>query len=112
MANLPSSNREPSPIRRLLVHLGLILCLTVLGFQLVNLAARPGLLSSTDFAMYWAAGRLNAAGINPYDPDRLLSLEREVDPDLVDPFIAYSPPWVLTLVMPFGLLNSQLSRLL
>ena len=34
------------------------------------------ILPMDDFVEYWAAGTLNALGQNPYDPDRLLRLER------------------------------------
>ena len=62
--------------------------------------------------MYWAAGRLNALGENPYDPEKLLPLEREAGREVSDAFIMFSPPPALTFVMPFGLLNHAASRVL
>jgi hypothetical protein len=98
-------------LRRALVWAGLAVTLLALGSQVRRLLADPSVLPPADFAMYWASGRLNAAGDNPYDPDRLLSLEREAGRDLAEPFIMYGPPWTLTLVMPFGLMTSQTGRM-
>jgi hypothetical protein len=84
----------------------------LLSFQVARLLSDPELLPSPDFAMYWAAGRLNAFGQDPYDPERLLPLQAEANPGQAQAFIMYSPPFALTLVMPFGLLESHASRLL
>src|SRR5438105_2489888 len=103
MANFAWSKRS---LRRLLVWTGLAVTLLALGFQVRRLLADPAVLPPVDFAMYWAAGRLNASGENPYDAGRLLSLEREAGRDVTEPFIMYGPPWTLSLVMPFGLMAS------
>jgi hypothetical protein len=64
-----------------------------------------------DFVEYWAAGRLNASGQDPYDPTALYSLQREVSPELNEPVMMWNPPWTLSLAMPFGLLPARLSHL-
>jgi hypothetical protein len=99
-------------LRRLLVWTGLAGTLVVLVLCVIRLAANPGVMPPADFAMYWAAGRLNAYGENPYSPERALALQREAGRDLSDPFLMYSPPWTLPLVMPFGLLPSRVGQLL
>jgi hypothetical protein len=56
-----------------------------------------------DFAAFWAAGKLNAEGSNPYDGTNVREVQRAVG--LKDTAIMmWNPPWTLTLVMPFGVL--------
>ena len=63
-----------------------------------------------DFVEYWAAGRLNAAGANPYDPGLMLQEQRQVGwPDRT-PVMMYNPPWTLALAMPMGALSFGFAR--
>lgn len=64
-----------------------------------------------DFVEYWAAGRLNAHGENPYDPERIHQLEREVG-RTSEGILMWNPPWTLPLVMPLGLLDCRVAHLL
>jgi hypothetical protein len=73
---------------------------------------RPETLGLHDFVAYWSAGRVNAQGGNPYAPEELLPVQREVGWTDPWPNIMYYPPWVLPLVMPFGMLSYGVSRLL
>jgi hypothetical protein len=57
-----------------------------------------------DFVEYWAAGRLNARGANPYDAEVLYAEERQASPALTDAIMMWNPPWTLTLVLPFAAL--------
>jgi hypothetical protein len=72
----------------------------------------PTWLDVDDFVEYWAAGRLNLTGQNPYGADELLALQRQAGRDKANPLMMWNPPPVLTLVMPFGLLDYQPARLL
>jgi Glycosyltransferase family 87 len=65
-----------------------------------------------DYVAFWAAGRLNATGEDPYDPARLAALEREANPQTVDILLMWNPPWALTLLAPFVRLGPQTSHLL
>jgi hypothetical protein len=98
--------------RQVFVWIGLTITLVVLAIQIIRLGTNPNLLPSPDFAMYWAAGRLNASGENPYDPDLVLPLEKEFDPDQDFVVFMYSPPWALSLAMPFGVLDRGVARVL
>lgn len=71
----------------------------------------PTWLDVDDFVEYWAAGRLNLMGQNPYGADDLLALQQHVGWDDAMPIMMWNPPPVLTLVMPFGLLDYQPARL-
>ena len=57
-----------------------------------------------DIVEYWAAGRLNLQGHNPYDPVKMLELERSAGYSRSWPVMMVNPPHVLTLAMPFGAL--------
>ena len=55
--------------------LGLIVMVAILVYLISRLVAVPGLLAN-DYLAYWAAGRLNLTGGNPYAADQLLALQR------------------------------------
>ena len=63
-----------------------------------------------DFVEYWAAGRLNAAGVNPYDPTALLHEQAQVGWSDRTPDMMYNPPWALAIAMPIGALDFQAAR--
>ncbi len=73
---------------------------------------RPDVLRWDDTVEYWAAGRLNAMGQNPYASESLHHLERQAGRPLEDPLMMWNPPWLLPLVMPLGLLPYPLARAL
>jgi hypothetical protein len=62
-----------------------------------------------DFVGYWAAGRLNAHGENPYDAQRVEELERAAGRE-GEGIVMWNPPWALPLVMPLGLLDCRTAR--
>jgi hypothetical protein len=64
-----------------------------------------------DFAEYWAAGRLNAHGLNPYDPALVEQLQSELG-RTAPGVLMWNPPWTLPLVMPFGLLDAHTAHLI
>lgn len=71
---------------------------------------QPNILRWDDTVEYWSAGRLNIIGQNPYDPDLLIRLEREVGRPLKEPLMMWNPPWLLALVMPIALLPYPYAR--
>lgn len=71
----------------------------------------PAGLPLYDFVEYWAAGRLNLHGENPYDPQRIQQLERDAG-RRSDGILMWNPPWTLPLVMPLGLLDCRRAHLL
>jgi len=89
---------------------GLMMGLLILAYQLSGLVARPGVLAD-DYVEYWAAGRLNLGGGNPYAGDQLLSLERAAG-RRTEVLLMWNPPWTLALAMPLALFSYPISRLL
>src|SRR5438045_4488317 len=68
----------------------------------IVLAAAPVEWPLDDFVEYWAAGRLNADGVNPYDPAAVLREERRAGWQQPEPVMMYNPPWTLALAMLMG----------
>jgi len=98
-------------LRCLLVRTGLGVTSLVLVLQVANLNQR-GTLLRNDFVAYWAAGRLNLAGGNPYAPDQLLRLEQQAGWTRDEPLHLWNPPWLLAVIMPFSLPSYPVGGLL
>jgi len=96
----------------LLTWIGLAMTLVILAYELTALAKNLGWLQVTDFMSFWTAGRLNVTGLNPYDNDQLLRLQKEIGWDERSAMTWWNPPWALLLYMPFGLLSYSLARAL
>jgi hypothetical protein len=91
---------------------GTIAAGAVLTLQLVHAQSSVLRLPLFDYVAFWAAGRLNAAGADPYDPALLAALEREANPNTVDVLVMWPAPWALSLLAPFTRLGPQTSHLL
>ena len=63
-----------------------------------------------DFLTYWTAGRLNAQGINPYDADRVLALERDVGWTKPHAYRIWYPPWTIGFFMPLASMPYSTAR--
>jgi hypothetical protein len=81
------------------------------GRLLDRFYADPKFLEPHDFLQYWAAGRLNATGGNPYDADQLFELQKAAGRPNDHPVRMWNPPWALTLTMPIGLLDARTAQL-
>ena len=98
-------------LRTGLLVLALAIAVVMLFVQLGGSARALTTLPLHDFVEYWAAGRLNLHGENPYDPERIQQLEREAGRS-DDGILMWNPPWTLALVMPLGLLDVRTAHLL
>ena len=107
---LPASSS--SAFRRVLLGLGVLLVVGLFAVQAERLLRDPSILPADDFVEYWAAGRLNAHGQNPYDASLLRPLEREAGRDVREAVLMWNPPWTLTWVMPLGQLPPRPAQLL
>ena len=105
--------------RSLLSFVVLAACAILGAKQLSHLLDDPSILPPDDFVEYWAAGKLNLAGRDPYLPDNLLPMQRdqtarrEADGSPLDKAVMmWNPPWTLTFVMPLGALEARPAQLL
>ena len=104
-----NTNRRRLP--KIVVYVALTVILAALGFVIATRASALS-IPTNDYVQYWAAGRLNLLGLNPYDPAQMLALERSVGWPLDYPVMPYYPPWVLAIFMPMGLPPYPSSRVL
>ena len=92
------------------------LVLLVGGAALVSAAdvvvRTPGFLVPRDFLEYWAAGRVNLRGGNPYHPDELLAEQKLADPAREHAVMMWNPPPALAVYMPLGALASRWATLI
>ncbi|HZU38015.1 MAG TPA: glycosyltransferase family 87 protein [Gemmataceae bacterium] len=97
--------------RRWLVGAALTACAGLLLARRPQLLD-PQLLGVADFVQYWAAGRLNLTGGNPYALEQMLPVEQAAGwkEDWAIPM--WNPFWTMTLAMPFSALPFALARLL
>ena len=100
-------------MRAAILAVGIATILLAAGVMLDRFYSDNSILPPDDFLQYWAAGRLNATGGNPYDADALLELQRGAGRPADRPAVMmWNPPWVLTLATPFGLLPARTAQLL
>ena len=85
-------------------RIALILCLIVAATVLFLLPANSD-ASPNDFAFYWTAARLVIDGRNPYSSQDTLDFQRRLPFAGKGPLVMLNPPWVLPLILPFGLLS-------
>jgi hypothetical protein len=98
-------------LRRGLTWAGLLLCLFLLYFE-SPLLTSGRLLQVDDYVEYWAAGRLNLSGANPYSPEELTLLENQAGRFFQVPVMMWNPPYTLVIAMPLALLPYPISRMI
>ncbi len=69
-------------------------------------------LPVNDWVQYWSAGRVFVSGGNPYDMDALYTFQKQAGSPHGRAIRMYSPPWILPLLAPFGLLDYRVGWLL
>lgn len=97
--------------RALLPIVGLVVCGLLLAMQVRTLLADPSIWPPDDYVEYWAAGRLNLEGKNPYSADLLLPLERDAGRDTDEAVMMWNPPWTLAIAMPLGAMPARVGQL-
>lgn len=94
--------------KKIFLWVSLLVSIGVLLWSASSLISQDELYVN-DLVEYWAAGKLNASGQNPYDPDALLSLQKEAGWLYDEPDMMWNPPWTLALVMPLSIIPYQFS---
>ena len=97
--------------RALIPVVGLVACGLLLVGQVRTLLADPTVWPPDDYVEYWAAGRLNLEGKNPYSAELLLPLERDAGRDTDEAVMMWNPPWTLAVAMPLGALPARVGQL-
>ncbi len=97
--------------RSLLTVAALLGLLALLGWQFRTLLSDPTVWPPDDYVEYWAAGRLQLGGLDPYAPELLLPLQRDAGRNTDEAVMMWNPPWTLTYVMPFGALPARPGQL-
>jgi hypothetical protein len=98
---------------RLLVSFTILLALLQIGRVQVNkLLEDRSIWPPDDYVEYWAAGRLNLYGHNPYSPELLLPLEQHAGRDTDQAIMMWNPPWTLPFLMPLGAMPAREGQLL
>lgn len=65
-----------------------------------------------DFAAYWASGHLLLQGENPYSAEKVLAVQQSLGWSESEPTVIYNPPWVLTFLLPFCVLDFAVGKIL
>jgi hypothetical protein len=98
---------------RVILWFFLIISILVL-IRLAPILTKPEYLPSDDFVPYWSSGKLNLQGENPYDPQKVEQLQIAAGGQASGTYtisIVLNPPWAISLVMPFGMLDYPSGRL-
>jgi hypothetical protein len=67
---------------------------------------------TNDFVEYWAAARLFVSGGNPYSPAELFKIQQTAGWTEAVPLLMWNPPWTLSFIWPFGLLDHDTGQFL
>jgi Glycosyltransferase family 87 len=100
-------------VYQMVVWILLILSVFLL-IRLAPILTKPEYLPNDDFVRFWASGKLNLQHENPYDSVKMEQLHLEEGsqaPSNSTSSVVLNPPWVIPLLMPFGVLSYRISRL-
>jgi hypothetical protein len=81
----------------------LILCVLAAAFAVPVFTNSTPPAPPNDFAFYWTAARLVLEGRNPYSVADTVDLQRRVFPGHDRALVMLNPPWILPLIVPFGI---------
>jgi hypothetical protein len=109
-------------MRKAILFTTLGLLALAIGWQLYEVFEDPKVLSPNDYVEYWAAGKLNRLGQNPYDPQLLYPLQHD---EAKHQYMAgeafgatvnekaimmWNPPWTLVVAHPLGMLKPRVGQ--
>jgi hypothetical protein len=82
-------------------------CILAIGASIFVFAVSNDSAGQKDFVEYWASGQQLMHGANPYDSQAVYRLERSAGFDGDHPLLTFSPPVVLILALPLGMLSAK-----
>lgn len=101
-------------VYRVIIWVLLVACVWIL-LKLAPTLTRPEYLPSDDYTHFWASEKLFLQGENPYDLTKIEQLKSEfgiTTSYLSTITITLNPPWLMSLILPFGLVDYATSRLI
>ncbi len=81
---------------------GILLIIILLLLLALSLPSAKIEIGKGDFIAYWSASHLLSQGKNPYDVPTLISVEREIGWTQEYPYMAWNPPWLHLLLLPYA----------
>ena len=94
---------------KIIYYLAVLLLLGMASWALIQQTSN---LKPNDFLEYWSSARLTLTGGNPYDPIQLHVLQKQAGLSSDAPIIMYNPPWVIPLLIPFGIFDRETSQMI
>jgi hypothetical protein len=88
----------------------LVVCLIAAALALLFMPVGESISTPNDFAFYWTAARLVLNGKSPYSPGETVDLQNRLSFAGKGPMVMLNPPWVMPLIVPFGLLSFSLAK--
>ncbi len=95
---------------RLLKNPFLLIIIAILFSILWTIYSRTTIFPKDDFIEYWASGRINLSGGNPYDPFQMQTIEQSAGWTGSDALMMLNPPWTLAYAMLLGVFSYPVSR--
>jgi glycosyl transferase family 87 len=92
-------------IRHPVIALGLMFSLLAVAPVYAGSSEPIGAASVTDFVVFWAPARLLLANKNPFSPIEVVNLQKQVGLAENQPLLMWNPPWTLSFILPFGVLE-------
>jgi len=83
-------------------------CMLAIGAAIFVFAVSNDSAGQKDFIEYWASGQQLAHRANPYDGEAVMRLERSAGFHGGRALITFSPPVVLVLALPLGLMSAKI----
>jgi hypothetical protein len=98
---------------RTVLMLGVLVgVLAIAGGRFQAMYDDPSILRPFDYMEYWAAGRAQLEGLNPYDGSVLYPLQQQMGTKYKDPVMMWNPPWTLPPAMVVGAMHWRAGQLL
>ncbi len=93
-------------------YLRYILVLLAILAGVLFISQKVSIFPINDYIEYWSSGRINISGGNPYAPEEMVRIQKQIDSTLSEAIMMWNPPWLLGFSMVLGFFNYSMSRIL